>query len=304
MAFAGLANQRQMSTAFAELLAPQRLTEIVDIGANPIGGEPPYAGMLSAGLCRVTGFEPQKEALLELQRKKGPHERYLAHAIGDGAAHTLNICIAPGMSSLLEPDPAMAGLFDGLKPFAEVKQRVPVQTRRLDDIAEIGHLDFLKIDIQGGELAVFEGGRRKLAHAAVVQTKISFVTLYRNQPHAGEIDLELRKQGFIPHCFAALKTWPLAPRVSNRSARQPYNQLLEADLVYVRDFSRPQLMGDEQLKHLALIAHHCYGSLDLALRCVLLLDERQSLKPGAQQRYLQLLNQMGSAVRASTSIYR
>ena len=39
------------------------------------------------------------------------------------------------------------------------------------------------------------------------------------------------------------------------------NQLLEADLVYVRDFTHPELMDDEQLKHLALIAHHCYQSL-------------------------------------------
>ena len=42
------------------------------------------------------------------------------------------------------------------------------------------------------------------------------------------------------------------------------NQLLEADVVYVRDFTFPDKMSSEQLKHLALIAHHCYGSYDLA----------------------------------------
>ena len=199
-----------MTAAFASLLLPQRLTEVVDVGASPIDGEPPYAPMLSAGLCRVTGFEPQEQALLELQRKKGPDERYLPYAVGDGAAHTLNLCL-------------------------------------------------------------------------------------------GDLDLELRNQGFIPHCFAAVKTWPIAPRVSNRSARAPYSQLLEADLVYVRDFSRPDLMRDEQLKHLALIAHHCYGSFDLALRCVLLLQQRQALEGDAQHRYLQLLSEMGNAGRASAS---
>lgn len=277
-----------MTATFAEFLVPQRITEIVDVGANPIDGEPPYTAMLAAGLCHVTGFEPQEEALLELQQKKGPNEHYLPYAVGDGGAHTLNICVASGMTSLFEPDPATLGLFDVLKPLGEVTRRVPLQTRRLDDISEIQHLDFLKMDIQGGELAVFRGGAVKLSQAVAVQTEVSFVTLYKNQPSLGDVDLELRRQGFIPHCFAAVKQWPIAPCVVGGDPRQPLNQLLEADLVYVRDFSRPELMSDEQLRHLALIVHHCYRSYDLALRCVMLLEQRQALEPGAQQRYLQL----------------
>ena len=73
-----------MTTSVFDLLAPQRLTEVVDVGANPIDGDPPYARMLLAGLCRITGFEPQEVALLELQRRKGPNERYLPYAVGDG----------------------------------------------------------------------------------------------------------------------------------------------------------------------------------------------------------------------------
>lgn len=277
-----------MTATFAEFLAPQRITEIVDIGANPIDGEPPYRSMLAAGLCLVTGFEPQEQALLELQQKQGPHERYLPYAVGDGDVHTLNICVASGMTSLFEPDPATLGLFDVLRPLGEVTRRIPLVTRRLDDISEIQHLDFLKIDIQGGELAVFKAGAARLSQAVVIQTEISFVTLYKSQPSLGDVDLELRRQGFIPHCFAEVKQWPIAPCVVGGDPRQPLNQLLEADLVYVRDFSRPELLDNEQLKHLALIVHHCYRSYDLALRCVMLLEQRQALEPGAQHRYLQI----------------
>lgn len=277
-----------MSTAFRDLLAPQRLTDVVDIGANPIDGAPPYTPMLTAGLCRVTGFEPQPEALLELQTNKGPFERYLPYAVGDGGSHTLNVCRASGMTSLFEPDPATLGLFEVLEPLGEVIDRVPLSTQKLDDIAEIEHLDFLKIDIQGGELAVFQGGKAKLADAVAIQTEVSFVTLYKDQPSLGDIDVELRSQGFIPHCFAAVKHWPIAPYVVDNQPRLALNQLLEADIVYVRDFSRPDAMTDEQLKHLALIAHHCYGSFDLALHCVKLLEDRGSLEPVAQQRYLQI----------------
>ena len=278
-----------MSATLSDLLAPQRLTEIVDVGANPIDGTPPYAPMLAAGLCRVIGFEPQEQALLELQQKQGPNELYLPYAVGDGRTHTLNICAGSGMTSLFEPDPAALALFDVLRPFAEVTLRVPLQTHRLDDIAEIRRLDFLKIDVQGGELAVFQGGTVRLSEAVAIQTEVSFVTLYRNQPSLGEVDLDLRGRGFVPHCFAAVKKWPISPCVVDGDPCAPLNQLLEADLVYVRDFSRPESLSDEQLKHLVLIAHYCYGSFDLALRCVTLLEQRKALSAGAPARYVQLL---------------
>lgn len=278
-----------MTDSLIDFLSPQCLTEVVDIGANPACGKPPYLPMLARGLCRVTGFEPQEQALLELQRNKGPNERYLPYAVGDGEAHTLNICVSSIMTSLFEPDPATLGLFAAIRSAGEVIRRVRLETRKLDDIPEIQHMDFLKIDIQGGELAVFKGGAGKLSQAVAVQTEISFVTLYKNQPVLGDVDLEMRRQGFIPHCFAEIKKRPIAPCVLDGNPRRPLNQLLEADIVYVRDFSRPELMSDEQLKHLALIAHYCYRSFDLALRCVMLLEQRQTFQPGAMNWYLKFL---------------
>ncbi|GBG40671.1 FkbM family methyltransferase [Mycobacterium montefiorense] len=271
---------------FYDLLAPQRRTEVVDVGANPIDSEPPYTPMLGAGLCRVTGFEPQHQPLHTLLGRQGPHERYLPYAVGDGNAHTLNVCRGSGMTSLLEPDPAALDVFEYLKLPAEVVQRLPVQARRLDDIDEIEHIDFLKVDVQGGELAVFQGGTVKLAETVAIQTEVSFVSLYKDQPTLGDIDSELRGQGFVPHCFPAIKLWPIAPCVD---PRQPVNQLLEADIVYVRDFTRADSMSDEQLRHLAVITHYCYRSFDLALRCVMLLEQRQTVEAGTLQRYLDLL---------------
>jgi FkbM family methyltransferase len=282
-----------------QLLSPHRLTEVVDVGANPIDGDPPYSKMLAAGLCRVTGFEPQEQALNELLRKKGPHETYLPHVIADGEPHTLRICKAPGMTSLYEPDMSTLALFDVLRPLGEVVRRVPIQTRRLDDVVEIENLDFLKIDVQGAELSVFRSGTTKLSKAVVIQTEISFLTLYQDQPPLGEVDLELRKQGFVPHCFAAVKLWPIAPCVVNNNPRQPLHQLLEADICYVRDFSRPESIDSEQLKHLALVVHHCYRSVDLALRCMMLLEGRGVLPPGSQQRYLDLVSSSGNKAPAS-----
>ena len=277
-----------MPDPITELLRPERLTAVLDIGANPIDGEPPYKQMLAAGLCTVTGFEPQAEALAELHRRQGPNERYLPDAIGDGTEQTFHICHAPGMSSVLEPNADRLALFNLFPAFGNVEKTVRLATRKLDEIPDLGRIDFLKIDIQGAELTAIRHGKRVLADAVVIQTEVSFVPLYRGQPAFGELDLELRKLGFIPHCFAGLKLWPLAPTVINGDPRRAVRQLLEADMVYVRDFTDPKSMTGEQWKQLALIAHHCYGSFDLAVRAITAASEIGACPAGAVDRYMTL----------------
>src|SRR3954470_14546115 len=129
-----------------QILAPSRLTSIVDVGANPIDGDPPYKAMLAAGLCDVIGFEPQAEALARLEQKKGPHERYLPHALGDGTPGMLNVCELEGMTSLLVPEPRHLALFNLFPIWGKVKAQIPVDTRKLDDVPEIVAMDFLKMD--------------------------------------------------------------------------------------------------------------------------------------------------------------
>jgi FkbM family methyltransferase len=270
----------------SEILRPSRLTAVVDVGANPIDGDPPYKAMLAAGLCEVTGFEPQATALARLEQKKGPHERYLPYALADGRERTLHVCELEGMTSLLVPDPAHLALFNLFPTWGTVKQQIPITTRRLDDIAEITALDFLKMDVQGVEGEVLAHGHAKLAETVAIQTEVSFVPLYKNQPSFGEMDLALRELGFLPHCVTGTKIWPLSPMVVGDSPNRGIRQLLETDLVYVRNFSKAQNMSVEQWKHLALIAHHCYGSYDLALKAILTLVELGAIPADSNRRYL------------------
>jgi len=100
----------------------------------------------------------------------------------------------------------------------------------------------------------------------------------------------LRALGFIPHAFAAINRRMIAPLVDQRNPYAHLNQLLEADAVYVRDFTEPDLMTDEQLKHLAIIAHHCYRSFDLAANCISTLCRREVMAADSMQRYIGLLS--------------
>jgi FkbM family methyltransferase len=287
------------SVTVLDLLRPQRLTAVVDIGANPIDGDPPYKDMLAAGLCAVTGFEPQADAMAELHRRKGPREHYLPYAIGDGRERTLHVCRERGMSSLLEPDRERLGLFNAFAGFGQVERTERIATRRLDDIKEIEAMDLLKIDIQGGEIDAFESGRRLLKSAVAVQTEVSFMPLYRDQPTFGAVDTWLRAIGFVPHCFTEMKLRPLAPMVLEGNPQQGVRQLLEADIVYVRDFTRVENMNAEQWKHLALIAHHCYDSIDLALRAIMAATRLGAARQDAPEQYMKILASLGIPARAT-----
>jgi FkbM family methyltransferase len=270
------------------LLRPARLTAVVDVGANPLNsdGPPPYKALLDKRLCAVTGFEPQPEGHARLAAQKSAYETYLPYAIGDGAPGTLKVCAARGMSSLLAPDPRMLAVFPGFADYGRVTEEIAVETRTLDSIAEITALDFLKIDVQGAELAVFRGGSRRLAQAVAVQTEVSFMPLYRHQPLFGDIDLALRALGLVPHMFVNINKRMILPLYDRTKPFAAMNQLLEADIVYVRDFSQAASMTAEQLKHLALIAHHCYGSYDLATNCIHHLAERGALAGDPVGQYL------------------
>jgi hypothetical protein len=142
------------------------------------------------------------------------------------------------------------------------------------------------MDVQGAEREVLAHGQAKLKDAVVIQTEVSFVPLYKDQPSFGDLDLALRALGFLPHCVTGTKIWPIAPMVVGNEPNRGIRQLLETDMVYVRDFSQPENMSVEQWKHLALVAHHCYGSYDLALKAILTLMQLGQVAPDANRRYL------------------
>lgn len=277
-----------MDRRLVDLLRPSRLTAVVDVGANPIDGAPPYASMLAAGLCSVAGFEPQPQALDKLRKAAGPNERYFGCAVGDGTPKTLYRTRCEGMSSTLVPDKASLGSFIVLSDLGTVIAEQPVETRRLDDI-DLGPVDFLKIDVQGGELDVFRNGRETLKNAVAIQTEVSFVTLYEGQAPLGVIDAELRAQGFIPHLVAEEKRWPIAPLQFDSDPLSAFRQIMEMDLVYVRDFRSYDNLTAEQWRHLAMIALCVYGSADLTGRCVAALEGIGAAPQGSLETYKALI---------------
>jgi FkbM family methyltransferase len=274
--------------ALFDLLKPERPTAVVDVGASEVGATS-YQPLIDLGIATLVGFEPQESFFARLAARNRPAETYFPFALGDGKTHTLRLCAHTPMSSFLKPDPRQLHQFLPMSQWGQVVEEREIATRRLDDIDEIRAVDFLKLDVQGFELTVLQHGRQKLADAVAIQAEVPFVTTYENQPTLGDIDLELRSQGFVPHMFVDLMTRMLAPMMPPVGTWRGINQLHEGDLVYIRDFALADRFSDEQLKHTALLAHYCFRSYDLAYRSLHLLVDRKSVPAAALQDYLGMI---------------
>ena len=144
----------QEKHSLTDLLKVESPIDVVDIGANPIEGDPPYKPLLDLGLAHVIGFEPNPLALDSLNAKKSQNETYIPGVVYDGNEQELKVCMSQGMTSLLEPNSELLSYFFGFPEWGKVKARLSVPTLRLDDVTEIKNIDYLKIDIQGAELKV------------------------------------------------------------------------------------------------------------------------------------------------------
>lgn len=261
--------------------------EVVDIGASglPTSERPPYEPLLTQGLARLTGFEPNPDELAKLPASDTL--RYLPHAVGDGGPATLHLTRHPGFVSTLVPDPAVTAHIHSFAALTEVAAREMVQTVRLDDLADLPRIDFLKIDIQGGELAAFRGGGRKLATALCIQTEVAFTPIYRDQPLFADQDALLRSLGLRFFGFASANRFPFTGTPNDlyfEAKRGDIGQLIDADAVYLRDFTGWETLSDEELKRLFLILTLCYPAISATLRLAGLLVVRNLLPEDVMHR--------------------
>lgn len=265
-----------------------RLSRIVDVGANPIN-RPSYADLRDAGKCEVIGFEPMPAAYDALLKTKGDNETYFPQAVGDGSRQELKIYAKQGFSSVFDPYPN-GQRFVGGNAWHSVVDRISFDTVTLDGIAGLGDFDMLKIDIQGGELAVFQGGRNALAKATAIIVELRYYRLYENEPMLGGVDEELRAQGFYLHKFLApsrrMAHHSQAGRVNKEVMR---DQLLDGDAVYLRDLARIDLLSDDQLRHLCVLTAAAISSHSIVLHCLDELVRRGAVEADLPAAYVDAL---------------
>ncbi len=272
-----------LSSIFSDL--PE--LKLLDIGASPIDGDPPYKNVFDSGRADLVGFEPdpvQFQALLDMEL---PRATFLPLALGQGGPAELKICHSPGMTSLLEPDAEILSNFHGFSEWGRVEQRKLLETHRLDDVEEARGSDYLKIDVQGGELAIFEAGKQVLQGLSVVHTEVQFVPFYKDQPLFAELDQVLRQAGFFFHRFLPTHGRVFKPMMINEDPFAGLSQELWSDAIYVRRFTDFAELPVSQLLKIAILLHDLYESVDLVSLALQHADARAGTK--RQERYLRAL---------------
>jgi FkbM family methyltransferase len=261
---------------------------VLDVGAAPTE-RPVYQHLVEQGHARVIGFEPDAQACERLNSSYGGAHRFLPYFVGDGKPATFHQTNWGPTGSLYAPNTPLLEKFQNLAEVVTPIGSAVVETVRLDEVAEIGDVDFVKIDVQGSELNVFRSGERVLSAAIAVQTEVEFVELYRQQPLFADVDTHLRGRGFQFHTFAGFGRRAFKPLVINNDVNRGLRQDLWADVIYVRDWMRLQQVTELKLLRYALISHDLIGSYDLAHYVLTELDRRNGA--GLAKAYLERLMQ-------------
>lgn len=270
-----------MADLIAALPMDDRI-EIVDVGASNVSDRelPSYDALLSQGLGRLTGFEPNPAELEKLGATDT--RRYLPYAIGTGESVPFHITQSPGFCSTLKPDPVLNAAIHSFGPLTEVTSVAKMKTRRLDDLDEITRVDFLKIDIQGGEVAAFKGGAAKLAQLLCVQTEVAFVPIYEKQPLFAQQDAVLQTFGLRFFGMTAIHRFAYegASRpIRKRARRTDIGQWVDADAVYLRDFLTWDTLPLADLKRLFFIVLTSFSAASATMRIGQLLVDGGALAP-------------------------
>jgi hypothetical protein len=184
--------------------------------------------------------------------------------------------------ALLKPNPQVLNLFHGFPDWSRVVSTEEIDTVKLDSIPEAAGVDLLKMDIQGAEQMVLKNAKKRLKDMLVMQLEVEFLPMYVDQPLFGDLDVFLRKQGFVFHKFFPTVSRTIKPMMVNNNMYAGFSQILWADAIFVRDFTRPEKLSARQLLAICTILHDCYQSFDLVLNLLQEYDKKagKSLAPG------------------------
>ena len=241
------------------MLAPAERFVLIDIGAR--GGVSEQWKPI-ADLARVIGFEPD------------PVECDRLNAAGTGMEfHPIALHSSPGgyVFYLTESafchgfrrcDPKYFGRFPNAVN-NKVRGELLVRADTLDNFAagaRLDHIDFIKIDTEGSELDILQGGRVSLDSKRVLGllVEVWWDPRLKHQPSFAEMDSFIRRQGFtffdlecqryprnslpvgrITHVFRRASRFRFLRRAADAlSHPTPYRhhgQILTGDALYFRD---------------------------------------------------------------------
>ena len=272
-----------------DLLSLEAPLQVADIGARITKEVPVYKPLLDHGVAHLHGFEPEPEAFEELKAAAGDGVSVYPYAVGKPGPATFYAHHIGALSSVFKFCASAAQYlgkgFWVKRPITEHQMTLVA----LDDVDGLPALDVLKMDVQGAEFDVLQGGTKTLAQCMMIIPEVRFYRMYEGEPMWADVDAEMRAQGFVLHKFMHQKSVVLPSSQKSSFNKRRGSQLLDGDAVYIRSVEKTDDLSDHQLKALALAADVVADSPDLCAYCLDALKARGVLPNNATRQYIKRL---------------
>ena len=265
---------------FTNQLKLNLVFKIIEVGAQKINNhnEPFYDLIENFPGSKLIGFEPDETTCEKLNLVAKEGFKYFPFALGKANEKRKFYITNHSMcSSLYEPNEDLIRLYNNFN-VAYLKKEGEIETITLDHFIEknnFGNIDFIKIDVQGAELDVFQGSTKVLKDVLKIVCEVEFIEHYKKQPLFGDICQFLKEYNFMFNKFLGLSGRAIKPLMVNGDPNIP-SQHIWSDAVFIHNIQKIKDLSDEQLIKLSLLS--CvYNSLDLTYHCLSVYDNRHSL---------------------------
>jgi FkbM family methyltransferase len=172
---------------------------VLDAGARA-GLDEPWSKVDRSNL-RVIGFEPDPQECARLVAAGAAQDRFLPIALwSDAGGVRIHSATVPACSSVHPPNDVMLDRFgaEHAEP-RRTREILSFPSTTLDAVlADESSCDFVKIDTQGAEFEILEGGRRALGSGKVFGVLVETWTteIHTGQRLSGDIMVLLQSLGF------------------------------------------------------------------------------------------------------------
>ena len=305
-----------------KLLPPDGRLTVVDAGAREVDADPRWRPFPPTRL-RFYGFEADADEaarLNEVASADGAERHfYPAGLWGSTGRIPFEHNKAGGGSSFLQQNRAVTDRwkFENPKEVSIASDMFyPIRTEELTVVSladwaareGITSVDFLKINVQGGELEILQGAGPLLDGVLGVFLEVAFVESYRDRPMFSDIDAFLRKQGFsffdlLAHHYVGRAASPVAaqhlaivePKLGQLVTA--WGQLVEGHALYFRDplgTAAAPTMSPDNLIRLAALAE-AWGQIEFAFEVLDALSRHPDLAGTPRAREIRALIDDGAA---------
>jgi FkbM family methyltransferase len=169
---------------------------LIDVGASG-GVHPRWPKFTSC--YKALLFEPDPREAIILKSRNKENLTVIESALSDSEKTIdFHLCKKQQVSSIYLPNFELVNKFPDPERY-EVLRSIKMKADSLDNQLQKNNIkdtDFIKLDTQGSELSILQGGVNTLKNVIGVEIEVEFIELYQKQPMFCEVDSFMRNNGF------------------------------------------------------------------------------------------------------------